>query len=155
MKKLVNSVIAICFSICSLSSQNRIISGRVVAEDLEAIPSAIIYINDTIEAGKTDLKGFFQIEIPVSVNKMTFTFPGMETTKIELSDSCGIVEMVMMSSRIYDFKTLKKVDRLRMRRFKKISQLHREAFAKGIFKTGNSCYKQDFVYSYKRKQNLN
>jgi hypothetical protein len=52
----------------------------------------------------------------------------------------------------YDFKTPKKVDRLRMKRFKKLPELHKEAFAKGIFKTDKVCYTQEFMPNYKKKQ---
>lgn len=51
----------------------------------------------------------------------------------------------MMLSGTYDFITLKKVDRLRMKRFKKLPKLHKEAFEKGIFKTDKACYKQEII----------
>ena len=84
-------------------------------------------INDTVEVGRTDLDGVFKIDIPVSVNKILFRSVGMEPAIIELADNCDEVEVVMMLSSTYDFKTLKKVDRLRMKRFKKLPELHKEA----------------------------
>ena len=57
----------------------------------------------------------------------------------------------MMLSGTYDFMTLKKVDRLRMKRFKKLPKLHKEAFAKRIFKTDKACYSQEFISSYKNR----
>jgi len=59
-------------SLFSLYSQDRTIKGRVITEDLEAMPYTLIVINDTVEVGKSDLNGFFQIVIPVSVKKYYF-----------------------------------------------------------------------------------
>lgn len=78
-------------------------------------------------------------------------FAGMESTTIELADTCDEVELVMMFSRIYDFKTLKKVDRLRKKRIKKLPALHKQAFEKGLFKTDKACYTQKFISYYKKK----
>ncbi len=108
MKKLIIIFIVLGVSTVSLYSQNKTIKGRVIAEDLGTVPLASIMINDTVEVGKTDLNGFFQIEIPVSMNKLLFMFVGIEPTKIELADTCDEVEVVMMLSRIYDFKTPRK-----------------------------------------------
>lgn len=152
MKKLIITFIVVVVSISSLYSQNKTIKGRVIAEDLETVPLASIMINDTVEVAKTDLNGFFQIEIPVSMNKILFEFVGMESAIIELADTCNEVEVVMMFRGTYDFKTLKKVDRLRMKRFKNLPALHKEAFAKGIFKSDKACYTQEFIASYKKKQ---
>jgi len=57
-----------------------------------------------------------------------------------------------MLSSSYDFITLKKVDRLRMKRFKQLPEKHKEAFEKGIFKTDMACYTQEFIPDYKKKQ---
>ena len=152
MKKLTITFIVIVVSACSLYSQNKTIKGRVITGDFETVPLASIMINDTVEVGRTDLDGVFKIDIPVSVNKILFRSVGMEPAIIELADNCDEVEVVMMLSSTYDFKTLKKVDRLRMKRFKKLPELHKEAFAKGTFKTNKACYTQEFIPYYKKKQ---
>ena len=74
----------------------------------------------------------------------------MEPTIIELKDKCDDVEVVMILRSTYDFITLKKVDKLRMKKFKKLPELHREAFEKGIFKTDKACYSQEFISHYKK-----
>jgi hypothetical protein len=152
MKKLIITFIVIVVSACSLYSQNKTIKGRVISDDFETVPLASIMINDTVEVGRTDLNGFYQIAIPVSEKKISFRCVGMEPAKIVLADKCDEVEVLMMFSRTYDFKTLKKVDRLRMKKFKKLPELHKEAFAKGIFKTDKACYTQEFMPDYKKKQ---
>ena len=145
MKNILIIFIVLSVSTYSLYSQNKTIKGRVISDQLETIPGVLIIINDTIEVGKTDINGFFQINIPVSEKKLLFRYVGLEPTTIELLDKYDEVEVVMMLSGTYDFITLKKVDRLRMKRFKKLPKLHKEAFEKGIFKTDKACYKQEII----------
>ena len=152
MKKLLILLIFFSFSVESLFAQNKTTKGRVIDDFLEPIPGAFIKINDTVEVDKTDLNGYFQIEIPVSVIKITFMYIGYERANIELTDNCNELEVIMMSSVIYDFITLKKIDRLRMKRFKQLPDLHKKAFEKGIFKTEKPCYKQEFIPDYKKQQ---
>jgi hypothetical protein len=145
MKKFLTTYIVLSVSICTLYSQNKTIKGRVVDDNLETLPYVSIMINDTVEVGRTDLNGFFQIDMPVAEKKIVFMFLGLEPAIIEFVDKCDDVEVVMMLSGTYDFMTLKKVDRLRMKRFKKLPELHKEAFEKGIFKTDTACYIQEFI----------
>lgn len=149
MKKLLLNIIVLCFSSISLYAQHKTIRGRVIDEYAEIVPYASIVINDTVVVGRTALNGAFQIEIPVSVRKILLREVGFENTAIVLSDTCDEVEVVMMFLGSYDFVTLKKVDRLRMKRFKKLPALHKEAFEKGLFKTDKACYTQAFIpYSH-------
>jgi lipid II:glycine glycyltransferase (peptidoglycan interpeptide bridge formation enzyme) len=41
-----------------------------------------------------------------------------------------------------------------MKRFRKLTELHKMAFEKGIFKTDKACYMQEFIPYYKKKSNL-
>ncbi len=151
MKNLLIISILIVVSASSLCAQNKTIKGRVIDDNLETIPGVVIIINDTVKVGETDLKGFFKIEIPVSVNKILFQTIGIDPTPIYLLDGCNEAEVVMMLTYTYDFITLKKVDRLRMKRFKQLPYLHKEAFEKGIFKTDKACYTQEFIPNHKKK----
>lgn len=152
MKKLVIIFIVLSVSNCSLYSQNLTIKGRVISNQFETMPGVSIMINDTVEVGRTDLNGFFHISISDSVKKILFGSVGLEPTPIEFVDKCDEVEVVMLLRGTYDFMTLKKVDRLRMKRFKKLPALHKEAFAKGLFKTDKACYTQEFIPSWNKKQ---
>lgn len=150
MWKLLISCIALCFLTSILYAQNKIIKGRVVDENLETLPYVSIFINDTVKVGRTDLNGFFQIDIPVYVKKISFESIGLDPATVRLVDKCEEVEIVMMLSCTYDFITLKRVDKLRIKRFRKLPKLHKEAFEKGIFKTDEACFIQQFV-SYNEK----
>lgn len=152
MKKLLIVFLMIVVLASSLYAQNKTIKGRVIDDDLETVPGAFIMINDTVKVGKTDLSGYFQIAIPTSMKKILFVTLGIEPASIELTDECNEIEVVMMLSGTYDFITFKKIDKLRMKRFKQLPELHREAFEKGIFKTDKACYTQEFISRYKKKQ---
>ena len=151
MKKLLIVLIVLSVSTCSLYSQNKTIKGRVITDQFDILPGEPIMINDTVVVGRTDLKGSFQINIPVFVKKIFFSDVGLETTAIELADTCDEVEVVMLLRSTFDFLTPRKVDRLRMKRFKKLPEFHKEAFEKGLFKTDKACYTQEFMPFFKKK----
>lgn len=123
----------------------------MISEDYETVPGALIVTNDTIEVGATDLDGFFQIEIPLTVQRISFDLVGIERAVIELADNCNEIEVVMMLSGTYDFMTPKKVDKLRLKRFKKLPEIHRKAFEKGILKTDKACYIHEFIADNRKK----
>ena len=151
MKKLLILVIVFSISICNLYSQYKTIKGRVIDNNLETLPYVSIVINDTAEVGRTDLNGFFQIDIPVSVKKILLRDVGLDPTTIELVDKCNEVEVVMMLSGTYDFITLRHADRKREKRFKKLPEIHRQAFEKGIFETESACYIRKFESYFLKK----
>lgn len=151
MNKLLITFIVLLVSIGNLYSQTKTIKGRIVSENLENLPFASIIINDTIEIGKTDANGYFQVNIPVSEQKIMLIFLGLEVTHINLEDKCNEVEVIMMDVVTYDFISLKRVDRLRRKRFKNLPKLHKEAFEKGIFKTDRACHIQVFTSYLKEK----
>jgi hypothetical protein len=103
-------LIAISFNL-SLNGQNRIISGRVISEDLEPLPMLDINNSDTVLLGKTDLDGYFKISIPLEIDRLLLSYVGMEWTEIKLRKDCDSIEVVIMYDAIYDFITLKKADR--------------------------------------------
>ena len=133
MKKLLIICVVLCVSTYSLYSQNKTIKGRVISDDFETVPLVSIMINDTVEVSKTNMNGFFQIDIPVSVKKILFMFVGLDPTAIELVDKCENYEVIMMRSSTDDFITLKRAERKRKKRYKKLPELHKEAFEKGLF----------------------
>lgn len=115
------------------------------------MPFVSISIEQNSNVYKTDLDGFFQIEVPISINKISFNSVGLETTTIQLVDDCNVVEIVMVLSGTYDFISLKKADRLRKKAFKKLQKLHELAFERGLFRTDKACYIQEFIPFYEKK----
>ena len=134
MKKLLIVSLVFSISICSLYSQNKTIKGRVISEDFETLPGVSIMIKDTVKVGRTDMKGFFQVDIPLSEERIQFSFLGLELTTIELEEKCNNIDVVMMSLYTYDFITLKQADRKRKKRYKNflrfINKLSRKVYLK-------------------------
>ncbi len=135
-------VLASCMFV---QAQDLMLKGRIITEDLEVLPKATISNQNNELLGVTDIEGNFDVLIPKEVSKLKIRSVGMETTVIELSGDCDFLEIIVMTEAHYDFMSAKKVDRLRMKRFKKLPELHKEAFKKDIFKTDMACYTQEFV----------
>lgn len=150
MKKCPIILLVLMLTAINLSAQNKTIKGKVIAEDLETLAITQIYINDTVLVGKTDMSGLFEIRIPNAVKQIALRNVGIETTVINLSDTCNSIEVIMMHSITYDFRTLKQVDRLRMRRFKKLPALRKQAFEKGIFSSHKACCYQQLIPYYEK-----
>ncbi len=136
-----------CSASC-LYSQNKPVRGKVISEDLETLSFVLIMIDDTVEVGRTNLDGFFEINIPVTTKKILFRDVGLDPTTIEIVDDCDKIEVVMMSSGTYDFISLKRVERKRKKKYKKLPEVHKKAFEKGIFETECLCFKREFEYLY-------
>ena len=120
------------------------IKGKMIDEDLgELIDAKIFDINNNL-LGATDFNGFFDIIIPKESNKLIFACIGLESTNVELSDSCNYIEIILQYAAAYDFMSNRKVDRLRKKRFSKLPQLHLEAVKKGIFANETICYSREF-----------
>ena len=127
-----------------IQGQTRIFQGIVITEDLEYLPYVDIKINDAKTVGKTDTSGRFRVEVPEKTEKAIFSFVGFEPAIINLKNSCDTLEIIMMYSGTYDFISPKKVNKLMLKRFKRLPELHLLAFGKGIFVTKSACYEQDF-----------
>jgi len=168
MKNTTILIIAVLFLSLNLKGQNRTIIGRVISEHLEPLFMVNIQNSDTLLLGKTDMDGRFTISIPHETGRLLFGDIGMERTEIILKKDCDTVEVVMMYGVIYDFITLKKVDKLRKKRFDNLPNLHSEAVKEGLFQNNSICYERVFEehnppkpvldsikkkYKLKRKQN--
>ncbi|WP_289055012.1 hypothetical protein [Carboxylicivirga marina] len=136
--------------VSNIYSQSRVVTGRVVSEDLESIPHVQILYNDTVIAGYSDMDGYYKVEIADTIKGLTFDFVGMESTPIVFSDKCEHIEVIMKYFVLYDFISLKKADRLRYKRYKKLNEVYAEAFNKGIFVTDKPCYEQVFEKHYSK-----
>lgn len=144
MKTSILLLSVLTFLTFRLYGQTRTIEGRVYTEDLEALPGVWIQISDTLRIGETDIEGRFKIKISHDTDKLIFRTLGMEATTLQINNSCDIVEILMMYDVIYDFMSPKKIDRLRLSRFKKLPKLHLQLYEKGDFSTKTACYTQIF-----------
>ncbi|MBL7851790.1 MAG: hypothetical protein JNN04_12880 [Cyclobacteriaceae bacterium] len=135
-----------CLTISQLlNAQARIITGKVLDEDLGDLPLTSILGNDTVLLGKTDLKGNFQIELPANIGKLKFTAIGMEDAIVTLQPNCATVELILQYHVLYHQISHKKIDRLRKRRFDKLDELYLAAIRNKQFSEGGPCYSREFV----------
>ncbi|MFD0975402.1 carboxypeptidase-like regulatory domain-containing protein [Salinimicrobium gaetbulicola] len=148
MKKLLAFLVVLTVSVCNLNSQNKTIKGRVIDDYLETLPYVPIFIKDTLEIGKTDLDGFFQIDIPANENKILFRYVGIDPTTIELVDQCNEIEVIMMLTGTHDFISLKRAEKKREKRYKMLLELHKQAHENGLFKSEKPCYAREFESYY-------
>ena len=94
----------------------------------------------------TNLDGSFQVEVPYNVNRLLLGRTiGFEDTEIVLCDSCNYLEIILFQRPVYDFLSKKQVDKKRIKRFKKIGKIRKEAIKRGIFQSKTPCYKQVFI----------
>jgi len=130
----------------NLSGETRTITGRVISEDLETLPKVRIQDSDTTLITETDMEGLFIATIPADAKLLLITWIGMEWTTIQVPSECERVEVVMMVAANYDYKSHSKIDRDRMRRFRNLKAIHKDAFNKRIFETEHACFEQVFVH---------
>ena len=147
MKRGIKSIHVLLFTVLSTSlfGQTRLISGRVISEDLETLPKVRIQNSDTIVITETDMDGRFAANISRDTKTLLISWAGMEWTTITLEDNCDNVELVMMLHANYDYRSHRKIDRDRKRRFDKLADIHQKAFEDGLFKTDRPCFDQVFV----------
>ena len=131
---------------CPVYSQNKMIKGIVVDEcDFEPIIDVRIIVNDSNYVGVTDINGRFQIEIPLSVNEISFRALAMEDVNLKLSEKCDNIELIMIERAYYDFMSYRKINKERRKMYKGLPKLHKEAYEKGIFQTPEPCYTREFI----------
>jgi CarboxypepD_reg-like domain len=128
----------------NLCGQTRTIHGRVISQDLEPLPYVHIQNKDTILFGKTDLNGRFKIDVPQQTQSLFLTWVGFERKNIKLNSDCDTLEIIMLNASTYDFMSPKKIDRLRLKQFKKLPELHLQAYDKGLFSKETTCFSNEF-----------
>lgn len=122
------------------TGQTRTITGKVIDEfELSTIPQVRIQNRDSVQLGTTDMNGNFKIELPAGTEQLLFSFIGFELTTVQVLDNCDNLEIIMMLASSYDFMTMKRVNRKRFKRFRKLNERHQEAFEKSVFKSRTPC----------------
>jgi len=144
MMKLTLILSIFIFLTSAVHGQIRTIKGTVICEHLELLPGVSIYSLDSVEIGRTNLDGEFNISIQDETDQLMFGFVGLEPMTITFADNCEKLEIIMMYGVHYDFISLSKADRLRKKRFDKLPEVRKKAFEQGIFKSDSLNYSQEF-----------
>jgi hypothetical protein len=122
----------------------RNLSGRTIDQFMDAAIGISIINKDTTEIGQSDLNGYFEIILPKETNELIFAGLGYEWATITIPKDCKNLEIILFLASTYDFMSPRKVDRLRKKEFEKISELHFQAYQKGLFKTEKPCISRNF-----------
>lgn len=134
------TLLAVVLSLGTAHAQHtKTLTGRILSDDLEGAPMADIRTRDTTVIGRTDLEGYFKIDVPVNISTLLFTAIGMERTTINLSGECSNLEVILLHTSSYDFMSVRRVNRQEFKRFRHLPQLHQQAYEKGLFKSRAPC----------------
>jgi len=152
MRRISISIFFFLLSTICIYGQAKIITGKIITEDFEPIGAASILNENKLLLGTSKLDGQFKIEIPIESKTLYIGGVGFETATINLAPGCNCLDVILLLSSTYDFISLKKVDKLRWKQFKKLPELHLTAFQKGIFTADKPCYEEMFIpYNNKSK----
>jgi hypothetical protein len=152
--KMAIIVLSALFVCSGTYAQSQTVSGLLLDRDLFPIADIHIYINDSVEVGRTDAKGIFEIALPDGVDSIIFRGVGFEPLIVMLTPSCSRIEAIMVLAGSYDFMSPAKVDRQRRRYFKKVNELYPVAVQKGLFASACPCYKAVFPPFASKKRKL-
>jgi hypothetical protein len=125
----------------TLHSQTRVISGKVIGQDLIELPAIKIFDESNELIGETDFNGNFKLEIKTPIKKILFSGIGYQTETLEIIDNCDYIQIIVLYDWIIDFVSLKKAERIIKRDRKKLlPKLYAEAFRKEIFDISKDCW---------------
>src|SRR5690349_11704739 len=111
--KLLLIILSALFAYLEAASQSRTVYGLLLDGEFFPTPGTHIYIHYSVEVGRTDRKGNFEIAIPVDVDLILFHSVGFEPLLVRLGPGCSRVEAIMVLAGSYDFMSPAKVDRQR------------------------------------------
>jgi hypothetical protein len=134
------TLLAVILSLGTARGQpTKTLTGRILSGDLEGVPMAEICARDTTVIGRTDIAGYFKLDVPVTTNTLQFTAIGMEWTTVNLSEDCSTLEVILLYASTHDFESVRRVNREEFKRFKHLPQLHQQAYEKGLFTSRAPC----------------
>ena len=100
-----------------LQGQAKIITGKVIGaepgegrgeyDEFFILENAIILSSDSIELGRTNEHGFFEVQIPDQSNEISVGWIGMEWERVEIKEGCNHLEIILIPFTIYDFMSVR------------------------------------------------
>ena len=142
MKRLTRHIIGILAFVAFQISfgQERIITGKVIGQDLSEFPGVVIMTSDLKAIDTTDFNGNFEFNYSTDIQKIKLIFPMTQEEEIEITENCNRIEIILLEEWIYDYVSLKRAERKKERdRKRTLPKLYAEAYEKGIFKDKKSC----------------
>ena len=139
-------VLILFISPAYLKGQAKIITGKVIGvepgegrgeyEGFFILEDAMILSSDSIELGRTNEHGIFEVKLPDQSNEISVGWIGMEWERVQIKEGCNHLEIILIPFTIYDFMSARKAERLRRKEREALPGLYERANEEGIF--GNS-----------------
>ena len=130
-------LIFFCFQISF--GQERIISGKVLDQNLLALPLVLISYNSKV-IDTSDFNGNFKFKATSEMKKIAFSSLGFQTEEVNVPMNCEYIGIILLEVGTYDFVTLKKAKRkIERRRKKLLPKLYAEAYEKKLLDKEKSC----------------
>lgn len=122
-------------------AQNQVLNGKVIGQELTPLPAIQIKDEQGILLGETDFDGYFQINLPIDKNKISFQGIDYQTEIITIPKDCSFFQLILLYDWLFDFVSLKKAKKKLLKaRKKELPLLYNEAIKKGVFEQKvNSC----------------
>ena len=136
-------ILAFLISGCC-SAQTTSLKGKIVDMRLDPMPGIFILISDTVLIGRSDLDGKFEIVVSNNASQLQVRGIGMEEKDIDLPIKCDYLGIILIHAGTFDFMRPGKIDRLRKKDFRKLSDLYDKAFRIGIFPHQEPCFTESF-----------
>ena len=120
--------------------QERIITGKVIGQDLIEFPAVVIMTTEKEAIDTTDFNGNFEFKYSTNIKRIKLIFPMTQEEEIEITENCNRIEVILLDEWIYDYVSLKRAERKKQRDRKRIlPELYIKAYENGIFINKNSC----------------
>ncbi|MFM1877992.1 MAG: hypothetical protein RLZZ241_858 [Bacteroidota bacterium] len=132
----------ICFITAGIGRSQDALLGRILDPYLTPIPGINICNRDTVVLAETDWEGYFELNHPPK--ELLVMGLGYQWTKININQNCEALELILPEEGNYDYRSHRKVDRIRLKAFNGINQTHLQAYQQGFFKTPLPCYTRKF-----------
>ena len=101
-------IVSALFVCLGTFAQNRSVNGLLLDQDMYPIWGIQIYLHDSIEVGRTDTQGKFEITLPVGIDLIIFRGVGFEPLLVRVTPGCSRIEAFMVMAGSYDFMSLAK-----------------------------------------------
>src|SRR5258708_28621919 len=86
MKKFLLMCFSFGFALCVLA-QDRLVTGKVTStDDGSALPGVNVVLKGTTNGTVTDSDGNYKLTIPVTGGTLVFSFIGLQTTELDISE---------------------------------------------------------------------
>ena len=125
--------------VLNCNAQSKIISGKIIDEHFEPLTNAVIQTLDSLIFVKADNLGYYEIEVPITTEKLNAWYVAMESNTFSVKDKCN-VNIILLDDLIIEFNTVEESKKFYNKRVKKgLKPLYKKAIKEGVFNIEKPC----------------